>query len=52
MTSLGTTYSVDTHRPKLLALCKGGNLGRDEFVSWYLRWLFDSDDDEEEDEAE
>eukprot|EP00903_Cladosiphon_okamuranus_P008542 g8201.t1 len=51
MEAVGTTYSVEDHRPKLLSICREGKLAREAFLSWYDEWLFggdDSSDDEEE----
>ncbi|CAN0082003.1 unnamed protein product, partial [Hapterophycus canaliculatus] len=52
MEAVGTTYSVEDHKPKLLSICKGGRLEREAFLAWYMEWLFGDEDssDEESDE--
>lgn len=44
MKALGTTYFVEGHKPKLLAICRKGRLHREAFLSWYEEWLFAGDD--------
>ncbi|CAM9133509.1 unnamed protein product, partial [Scytosiphon promiscuus] len=52
MEAVGTTYSVEDHKPKLLAICKGGRLEREAFLTWYMEWLFGDEDSSSEDSEE
>ncbi|CAN0262628.1 unnamed protein product, partial [Ectocarpus sp. 4 AP-2014] len=49
MEAVGTTYAIEDHKPKLLAICTAGRLERQSFLGWYMDWLFgdeESSDDE------
>ncbi|CAN0119907.1 unnamed protein product, partial [Ectocarpus sp. 13 AM-2016] len=49
MEAVGTTYAVEDHKPKLLAICTAGRLEKQSFLAWYMDWLFgeeESSDDE------
>ncbi|CAM9900195.1 unnamed protein product, partial [Sphacelaria rigidula] len=48
MEAVGTTYSVEDHKPKLLSICEGGRLSRDAFLRWYDDWLFGEDESSDE----
>ncbi|KAF1334260.1 Nuclear pore complex protein, partial [Globisporangium splendens] len=50
---LGSTYSDEEHSGTLKKLNKGGKVNVEDFVSWYLGWLFaeDNSDDEEDESA-
>lgn len=50
MEAVGTTYSVEDHKPKLLAVCEGSRLLRDAFLSWYDDWLFGEEQTSDEEE--
>ena len=56
MEAVGTTYSVESHKPKLILICGlDGRLQREAFLSWYDEWLFGGDDssgDEEDEERQ
>eukprot|EP00752_Nemacystus_decipiens_P008045 g7190.t1 len=53
MEAVGTTYSVEDHRPKLLSICgSDGKLQKEAFLSWYDEWLFGGDDSSDDDEEE
>ena len=50
MTSLGATYE-DEHRSAILSLTNRDDVGadvlwRDTFVDWYVRWIFDVDEED------
>ena len=44
MEAVGTTYSVEDHKPKLLSICREKHLEREVFLTWYDDWLFGEDD--------
>ena len=44
MEAVGTTYSVEDHKPKLLSVCREKRLEREVFLTWYNDWLFGEDD--------
>ena len=52
--ALGTTYCEEKHARHMNKLCaKDGRVHKDEFVSWYIEWVFaDNEDDEDDDEDE
>lgn len=50
MEEVGTTYSIEDHKPTLLSICKGSRLHRAAFVSWYEEWLFAEEDSSSADE--
>jgi uncharacterized small protein (DUF1192 family) len=59
LTELGTTYSAEEHGQRIREVCekKGGDgnqlrLTKDNFVDWYIGWLYSEYDDEEENEEE
>ena len=43
MEAVGTTYSVEDHKPKLLSVCREKCLEREVFLTWYDGWLFGED---------
>ncbi|CAM9803002.1 unnamed protein product [Laminaria digitata] len=51
MEAVGTTYAVEDHKPKLLAICRENRLQKETFLAWYEEWLFGGDESSE-DEAE
>ena len=44
MEAVGTTYSVEDHKPKLLSVGREKRLEREVFLTWYDDWLFGEDD--------
>ncbi|CAM9585103.1 unnamed protein product, partial [Ectocarpus sp. 8 AP-2014] len=48
MEAVGTTYAVEDHKPKLLAICKDGRLERQAFLAWYMDWLFGDEESSDE----
>ncbi|CAN0036512.1 unnamed protein product, partial [Ectocarpus fasciculatus] len=52
MEAVGTTYAVEDHKPKLLAICTDGRLERQAFLAWYMDWLFGEESSDEEGEVE
>ncbi|CAN0507120.1 unnamed protein product, partial [Ectocarpus sp. 12 AP-2014] len=48
MEAVGTTYAVEDHKPKLLAICKDGQLERQAFLAWYMDWLFGEEESSDE----
>ncbi|CAB1105951.1 unnamed protein product [Ectocarpus sp. CCAP 1310/34] len=48
MEAVGTTYAVEDHKPKLLAICTAGRLERQAFLTWYMDWLFGEEESSEE----
>lgn len=44
--ALGTKYSEEDHKPKLLSFCRRGRLDRDAFVAWYDQCLLDASADD------
>ena len=44
MEAVGTTYSMEDHKPKLLSVCREKRLEREVFLTWYDDWLFGEDD--------
>ncbi|CAM9846496.1 unnamed protein product, partial [Ectocarpus fasciculatus] len=48
MEAVGTTYAVEDHKPKLLAVCTDGRLERQAFLAWYMDWLFGEEESSDE----
>ncbi|CAN0262570.1 unnamed protein product, partial [Ectocarpus sp. 4 AP-2014] len=48
MEAVGTTYAVEDHKPKLLAICTDGRLERQSFLAWYMDWLFGEEESSDE----
>ena len=48
METVGTTYSVEDHKPKLVSICRENRLEREVFLAWYDDWLFGEDDSSDE----
>ncbi|CAM9710988.1 unnamed protein product, partial [Hapterophycus canaliculatus] len=49
MEAVGTTYSAEDLKPKLLSICTGGRLARETFLAWYMEWLYGDQDSSDED---
>ncbi|CAM9948788.1 unnamed protein product, partial [Ectocarpus sp. 8 AP-2014] len=52
MEAVGTTYAVEDHKPKLLAICTAGRLERQAFLAWYMDWLFGDEESSDEEGGE
>ncbi|TMW62809.1 hypothetical protein Poli38472_005427 [Pythium oligandrum] len=50
--ALGTTYDDEQHGETFVKLNKNGKVFEEDFVQWYVSWIFDEGDSEEEEDED